>query len=266
MNQEGQTQLGFGQATGRMSVCPSCRKPLPRPESNQFVLICSYCRTETALEPPLSSMNSETFRVDLIIDKDDKERTVGITTKTYQPEHSIEGDAMSDEFELKLEPESERVPPTSAIQGWQVNPASASVSLDQYRPTFKSTLASTDLDLETRAEQAKLSYNESAGLYPKERHYPTLEAMQRLYKLFGYVAVLVVFPYIGIRFLYLLVITRERHLQVFAEFSEFAVPVLFGCVALTASLFAASEGIRLAMDIQDNTLRIANSSGRRKEK
>jgi len=174
-----------------------------------------------------------------------------------------------DEFELKLEPEADRIAPTSPA-GWQDTQVTAtSVNAGQNRlspANSYSSSSSTNLDSVIRSEQAKQSYNDSAGIYPRERHYPTLEAMQRLYKLFGYVAVVIVFPYVGFRFLFLLVTTKEQYLQVMAEFSEFAVPSLFGCVALTASLFAASEGIRLAMDVQDNTLRMANSTGRHKVK
>jgi len=89
--------------------------------------------------------------------------------------------------------------------------------------------------------------------------------MQRLYKLFGYVAVLLVFPYLFIRLVYLVWSTDAGLLQELAVFSEFAVPVLFATVALTGTLFAAAEGIRLAMDVQDNLLRIANRGGRSKD-
>jgi len=238
MNQQGSIQHNSGQATGRLNVCLACRKPLPRPEINQLVLVCLYCNSETILTPSLHVTEDTSLRIDSPITPPPTPATVNATnlqTDSNCREMSIGPD---DDFELRLEPEADRIVPTSSQTAWQVVQAS-------------STSMNTD-------------QNGLSQTYPRERHYPTLEAMQRLYKMFGYVAVLIVFPYVGFRFLYLLVTTKERHLQVMAEFSEFAVPALFGCVALTASLFAASEGIRLAMDVQDNLLRTANSTGRRK--
>ncbi|MEO9593140.1 hypothetical protein [Rhodopirellula bahusiensis] len=121
------------------------------------------------------------------------------------------------------------------------------------------------LDHARRQEHAQELYNRSAGLYPKERHYPTLEAMQRLSKLFGYATILAVFPYLTFRFLWILLTTEDGVLQELGQFSMFAVPLLFAMVGLIGVLFTASEGIRLAIDLQDNTLRIANRAGRRKE-
>ncbi len=117
---------------------------------------------------------------------------------------------------------------------------------------------------ESRSDRARSSYNDTSGVYPRERHYPTLESMQRMYKIFGYVAILLVFPYISFRILYISFTAKEDLLVQLGEFSETGLPLIFGCVALTATLFAVSEGIKLAIDIQDNTLRIANRHGRKK--
>ena len=184
---------------------------------------------------------------------------------SVESNENVKQDALNEDYEFKLEPESDRTVFPTAIFGSAVAPTPAS-SMSAGRVYRSSTqpVVSNREELEYRTQQARQNYNDSAGLYPRERHYPTLEAMLRLYKVFGYVAILCVFPYIAFRFLYLLFTTKEQHIQVFAEFSEFAVPVLFGCVALAASLFAASEGIKLAMDIQDNTLRIANNAGRKR--
>jgi len=270
MNQEGSINQNFGQATGRLNVCAACRKPLPRPEINQLVLVCCYCNSETILTRSLQTAEDTSLRIDSQITPPPTPAMIIATNLQPESNRREVSVGSDDDFELRLEPESDRVVPTSSLTGWQAAQASAtSLNADQDRlattKPYNST-SSTNVDPAIRSEQAKQSYNDSAGIYPQERHYPTLEAMQRLYKLFGYVAVLIVFPYVGVRFLYLLVTTKEQYLQVLAEFSEFAVPALFGCVALTASLFAASEGIRLAMDVQDNTLRTANSTGRRKVK
>lgn len=89
--------------------------------------------------------------------------------------------------------------------------------------------------------------------------------MQRLSKLFGYATILAVFPYLLFRFIWIVSSTEEGLLQELGQFSTFAVPVLFATVGLIGILFTASEGIKLAIDLQDNTLRIANRAGRRKE-
>lgn len=106
--------------------------------------------------------------------------------------------------------------------------------------------------------------DQNAALYPRERHYPTLEAMQRLTKLFGYTSIAIVFPYLMFRLAHLLQTTESGLLLELGRFFEFAVPVVFGTVGLVGLLFTMSEGLRLAMDVQDNTLRMANRSGRRK--
>ncbi|TWT88022.1 hypothetical protein [Neorhodopirellula pilleata] len=134
------------------------------------------------------------------------------------------------------------------------------------RPTIHSgtdhIAAPASQDLLERREQSAETYNSTSGSYPNVRHYPTLESMQRLYKLFGYVTVAVVFPYLIFRLVYLLMTTEENLLVELGTFSEFAVPLILLSVAATATLFGAAEGIRLAMDIQDNTLRLANHHDR----
>lgn len=116
-----------------------------------------------------------------------------------------------------------------------------------------------------RLENAQNLYNNTSGLYPRQRHYPTLEAMQRLNKIFGYVAIAIVFPYLIGRLVYLIYKTETGLMVELGRFSEFAIPVLFATVGLVGFLFAACEGIQLLIDVQDNLLRIANRSGRRKE-
>lgn len=116
-----------------------------------------------------------------------------------------------------------------------------------------------------RLENAQNLYNNTSGLYPRQRHYPTLEAMQRLNKIFGYVAIAIVFPYLIGRLFYLIYKTETGLMVELGRFSEFAIPVLFATVGLVGFLFAACEGIQLLIDVQDNLLRIANRSGRRKE-
>jgi len=264
MNQSGYVQTGVGEATGRAFVCPTCRKPLPCPDTGQIILLCSYCRTETVLSPPLKSSEITSISEEPASDRKEKfamgeQRDWGSTGQLS------EKGLIEDDFEISLEPESERLVPAPSLAQWHTSPdLPHHSSVERDRRPVTSAYSDSSNELANRSDQAKNSYNQSAGLYPRERHYPTLEAMQRLYKLFGYLAVFIVFPYLGSRFLYLLATTKQDHIQVFAEFSEFAVPLLFGCLALTASLFAAAEGIRLAMDIQENTLRIANSAGRRK--
>ncbi len=52
--------------------------------------------------------------------------------------------------------------------------------------------------------------------------------------------------------------TKENLLVELGIFSEFAVPLILLSVAATATLLGDAEGIRLAKDIQANTLRLAN--------
>ena len=98
----------------------------------------------------------------------------------------------------------------------------------------------------------------------RRRHYPTLDAMQRLTKLFGYAVVTVVLPYLTFLLIHIVYTTETGLLRELGTYFEFAVPVLFGTVGLVGFLLTLSEGLRLAIDIQENTLRIANRSGRRK--
>ena len=120
------------------------------------------------------------------------------------------------------------------------------------------------LSQEQRLENSRNIYNQSSGLYPRERHYPTLEAMQRLNKIFGYIAIAIVFPYLIGRLVYLIYTTETGLLLELGKFSEFAIPLLFATVGLVGFLFASAEGIQLFIDVQDNLLRIANRTGRRK--
>jgi hypothetical protein len=264
MNNDTQTLHGFGQATGRMHACPACRKPLPLPQNDQLVLVCATCRTETKLSPPLVPLEGMAPSLKPLIDAAAvSDQKIAAEMLRSDRDHMV-ANLLDDDFELKLEPESERSATVTSLIGLQI---ASSDSVNVTGGSHRSPVATQmlhQLDSESRVDQAKQTYNDSAGYYPRERHYPTLEAMQRLYRLFGYVAILCVFPYVGMRLLYLIVVTRDKHLQVMAEFTEFAVPLLFGCTAVAATLFALSEGIKLAMDIQDNTLRIANSSGRSK--
>jgi hypothetical protein len=99
---------------------------------------------------------------------------------------------------------------------------------------------------------------------PRRREYPTLEAVQRLYRLLGYTTVAVVFPYLGFRLLAILVATEgSERMDRLIEFSQFAIPLMFGSVAVAGTLLAASEGIRLVIDLQQNTLTIAREINRR---
>ena len=152
-------------------------------------------------------------------------------------------------------------------------PSEEETELDEFRlqpnmprPTIhcenENIVATAPQDLIKRREQAVENYNSTSGTYPNVRHYPTLESMQRLYKLFGYVTIGIVFPYLLFRLVYLLMTTKENLLVELGVFSEFAVPLILLAVAATATLFAAAEGIRLAIDIQDNTLRLANHHDR----
>lgn len=118
---------------------------------------------------------------------------------------------------------------------------------------------------EQRFENARNLYNQTSGLYPRQRHYPTLEAMQRLNRIFGYVAIAIVFPYLIGRMAYIIYTTDQGLLLELGRYSEFAIPVLFGTVGLVGFLFASAEGIQLFIDVQDNLLRIANRTGRRKD-
>ncbi len=110
-------------------------------------------------------------------------------------------------------------------------------------------------------ERLQQSYGDSL---PAHRDYPTLEAIQRLYKIFGYVTVGVVFPSMLYRLAVILLFAEDPDLTTrLIDFSWFAIPWIFGAVALTGTFFATAEGIKLAIDIQENTLAIARSAKRR---
>ncbi|MEM9367497.1 MAG: hypothetical protein AAGD07_16010 [Planctomycetota bacterium] len=104
----------------------------------------------------------------------------------------------------------------------------------------------------------------SLAVYPDERHYPTLEAMQRLHKLFGYTAVVLVFVYLLLRFVGLIASDTPNLVEELILLSQTAVVLTFTTVVVTGTLFTLAEGIKLAIDLQNNTLRMANRNGRRK--
>ena len=115
-----------------------------------------------------------------------------------------------------------------------------------------------------RASDSRGYTSASRSPLPSSREYPTLEAIQRLYRLFGYTTALMVFPYLLYRLVAILMRGEGDIVVRLMNFSWFAVPWVLGSVALTGTLFAAAEGIRLAIDIQANTLEIARSAGRRR--
>ena len=96
---------------------------------------------------------------------------------------------------------------------------------------------------------------------PPHRAYPTLESIGRLYKLFGYVGVVGIFGYLLYQFFAMVWRSPEgEFLTRLVAFSEFALPFVFGTVVGAGALFAASEGIQLVIDIQENTLRAAHKA------
>lgn len=272
-------------ATGREIRCTACRKPLQRPSLGQRIVICSYCKSEEFFPAPIGASADSSWRIDTITMAPELPPTLSTAAQNVRCMASDEMNAgADDDFEFKLEPEPNR--PSSdeasailkiAADGLHSMQTTSTGSRDPSDEFILGPLSSSpqifqknsieyegSRDPDSRTERARAFYNETSGLYPLERHYPTLESMRRLYYLFGYVSILITFPYLAFRFIYVFVITDDQLLQDLGEFSEFAVPLMFGCIALAATLFAASEGIKLAMDIQDNTLRIANRSGRRK--
>lgn len=252
--------MDLSEPTGRQLRCDECHKPLDRPLPLITSVMCANCGASKAIPRALASDESERSSLAVsatenrtvagLDDDDDSEfmlridagrpRAVSVNTASLAMSVHAELDGKDEEFSLRAAP-SESVARTTGYA------------------TSESRAGS-----ESRVDQARSSYNETSGLYPRERHYPTLESMQRIYKLVGFAGVLIVFPYLGFRLLYLLLTVNEGLLAQLGELSEFAVPLLFGCVAFTASLFGLSEGIKLVMDIQDNTLRIANRHGRKK--
>ncbi|MCC9657296.1 hypothetical protein [Rhodopirellula halodulae] len=139
-----------------------------------------------------------------------------------------------------------------------------SVSLKPVTSRPSDSATSHRLEQQQSTVKARNLYNESAGLYPLQRDYPTLRATQRIFRLLAYATVMIVIPGLMFRFAWILWSTEEGLLNAFGQFSLHAVAALFAMVGLVGTLLTASEGIELAIDLQDNTLRIANQSGRRK--
>lgn len=136
---------------------------------------------------------------------------------------------------------------------------------EDYLLAMSESLDAGDVTHDRTDDQSRIELARDAfGQYPTVRHYPTLEAIQRLYVMFGYAAVGVVFPYLVISLGWVCYRAEDDLIRQLVNYSEWAVPVVFGTVALVGTLFAASEGIKLAIDVQDNTLRIANAGGRRR--
>ncbi|TWT84530.1 hypothetical protein CA13_60090 [Planctomycetes bacterium CA13] len=89
---------------------------------------------------------------------------------------------------------------------------------------------------------------------PARREYPVLDAIRVLYKVLAYVVV-------ALAVIYLLVMTvlTIRSGQPWWSIIVLAIPVLIGAIASCATLLALSESIKLALDIQSNTLVTANA-------
>lgn len=119
---------------------------------------------------------------------------------------------------------------------------------------------------EAESDEDDVEDSSTVEVYPDERHYPTLEAMQRLHKLFGYTAVLLVFLYLSLRLVLLVASETPNLAEELILLSQTAVILTFATVVVTGTLFTLAEGIKLAIDLQNNTLRIANRNGRRKRK
>jgi hypothetical protein len=238
----------FDSATGRQLRCHECHKPLERSSPEVTSIVCANCGTTKLL--PLSLAADDDFKSEFVLSdtslRQDKRTKHAICQATASQSTDFDSaiDEIEDEFVLR--------------------PARGSTA--QNRESFVANQSESEhVTSEYRTGQAREAFNHSSGVYPRERHYPTLEAMQRLYRVSGYAAFLIVFPYLGIRCLRVLFTTKEGLLLQLGEFSEFAVPLIFACVAFTSIMFGLSEGIKLATDIQDNTLRIANRYGRRKD-
>ncbi len=156
---------------------------------------------------------------------------------------------IDDDIELSLKPAVERV-------------QSASESTYGEPPRRWSEPAESNLP--TSVEKYEPVRAAAYGEYPRRRDYPALSSLRRLYAVFGYVGVAIVFAYLLIE-AGLVVYRSDGDLLVnLAVYSRWAVPTVFGTVAVTAAMLAASEGITLAMDIQENTLRAANELNRRR--
>lgn len=278
----------------RISYCPDCRKPLKLSDGSERKWQCDKCgfeRNATAALAyetnegviemgVLTSGDPEASKTSPNEGEDDLEFVTHDlrldAAKSDQPHSEMANEVNDDEPTdggLRLQPilaqqsaqheslqpiGSESINELAAIGIASDSMERSSASASEVR--YKESDEASDL----RIRRAQENYNHSGGVYPLERHYPTLEAMQRLYRLFSYAAVLIVFPYLLARLGYVFWTTQDGLLRELGSYLEFAVPVIFGTVAFVGTLFALSEGIRLAIDIQENTLRLANRQGRRK--
>ncbi|OYP29467.1 hypothetical protein [Rhodopirellula sp. MGV] len=100
---------------------------------------------------------------------------------------------------------------------------------------------------------------------PVHRDYPALESIQRLYRIAGYVGTMGVFAYlIATGYSALHDAPVGERLARLGEWMQTAVPYLFATVVGAGFLFGAAEGIKLAIDIQENTLAAAHQRGPRR--
>jgi hypothetical protein len=178
---------------------------------------------------------------------------------------------LDDGTELTLEPEKSRATAFTSTSLEVFGEQASSFGGGQRKridPAGDQPLASTPRPRERAASVPLGSAYRAGGLadagdsLPSHRSYPTLEAIQRLYKIFGYVAVAIVFPYLFIQLVRIILGSAGDTMQRLIEFSQFAVPVLFGTVVFSGTVFALAEGIQLAIDIQANTLATARRSKR----
>ncbi|EMI54879.1 hypothetical protein [Rhodopirellula sallentina] len=284
------TAISSSDAVGRTRYCSECRKQLKfsavsgegSREGKKYVT-CTHCghvnRVNTSLPTKLRSSPTESADHDPTqigsVNPDstsgtgeDESREMSFDDANSTPDGTMSdshwGAALDGDIKLKPPVEPTRYQAHETItEAVSADSLATASPLDGIRidPPEQSSVA----DDSFRQEQTRDRYNQSSGLYPSERHYPTLEAMQRLYRLFGYVIIATVFPYLFFRLFAVIIRAEEGLLPDLIAFSEFAVPVIFASVALVGTLFAASEGIRLAINLQDNTLRIANRNGRLKK-
>ncbi|MFG0290840.1 MAG: hypothetical protein ACF8CQ_21905, partial [Rhodopirellula sp. JB044] len=218
------TAISSSDAVGRTRYCTECRKQLKfsaapgegSREGKQHVT-CIYCghvnRVNTSLPTKLRPSPTELGDHDPTqvgsVNPDSTSGTEADESRalSFDNANSTPDGTMSEsQWEAALDGDIKLKPPVEPTRYQSHETITEAVSADSFAsaspldgirvdPPQQDSMA----DDSFRQEQTRDRYNQSSGLYPRERHYPTLEAMQRLYRLFGYVIIATVFPYLCFR-------------------------------------------------------------------
>lgn len=244
----------------RHTRCRSCKRP--------FEPIASRFASDKTMACPFCGHENRVMRLPTSLDADDVTSMMESSPDQLLPlattEHHVPaGDDPGDD--LTLAPIEGDRPKIDALPGPELRFDSAEIQQphsEPYQPRGYRVPETARRESDHGMAPPRPTQNPTTEL-PPQRIYPTLDSLGRLYKLFGYVGVLGIFGYLLYQFIAMVWRSPEgEFLNRLVEFTEFALPFVFGTAIGAGALFAASEGIQLVIDIQENTLHSAHQAGK----